>query len=272
MTAPEYEVHAIQYGRQMGRLAYENFTAPLPQGFDRHDAPMPMGFFVWLIRSADRIIAVDTGFAPAQARLRQREMVIPVAEALTGLGIDRAKVADVILTHMHWDHAGNQPLFPNARYHLQAREMAYCTGPCMCHSALQKPYAVEDVADLLRRIYDGRVQFHDGTSEIAPGVHVHLVGGHSRGLQIVTVNTRRGPIVLASDTAHYYANVESHHPFPLVENVADMLDGFRLLRRLAPSPAHLVPGHDPEVLRRFPVSLANGPPEIVRLDLDPLLT
>lgn len=141
----------------------------------------------------------------------------------------------------------------------------------MCHAALRKPYDAGDVAALVRRVHQGHVQFHDGPARIAPGIDVHLVGGHTRGLQIVTVQTRRGPLVLASDAVHYYANAELEHPFPLVHDAQAMLDGFRTVKRLAPGPQHIVAGHDPAVLRRFPPALGGGAmPGIVRLDGDPL--
>jgi glyoxylase-like metal-dependent hydrolase (beta-lactamase superfamily II) len=268
-STPEYEIHAIRYGRHSERLIYENFLPPLPAWTDQHDAPMPMDFYVWVLRDGDRVIAVDTGFDKAQGAERARELVLPVEQALQALGIAPDKVSDVILTHMHWDHAGNHGLYPNARYHVQAREMEFCTGPCMCHAAIRKPYSVEDVAVLLRRVYAGRVQFHDGVGEICPGVSVHLTGGHSRGLQVVRVATRRGPVVLASDAAHYYANIEGNHPFPILDRAEDMLEGYSLVRRLAPTPDHIVPGHDPLVCQYYPASLTNGPAGIVRLDVPP---
>ena len=103
-------------------------------------------------------------------------------------GVDLAGVKDVVLTHMHYDHAGNHEIFPNARYHIQDREMEYCTGRCMCHSNLRHPFEAEDVTAMVRKLFQGRVKFHDGASEIADGVSVHLVGGHSRGLAV-----RAGP-------------------------------------------------------------------------------
>lgn len=268
-TLPQYEIHAIRYGRHLGRLAYENFVAPLPTEIDAHDAPMPMDFFVWVLRCGDRTIAVDTGFDAAQGAARDRELVLPVAKGLAVLEIRPERVEDVIITHMHWDHIGNHDLYPAARYHLQAREMRFCTGPCMCHPAVRRPYSAEGVATMVHRLYSGKVQFHNGGAEIAPGVTVHLVGGHSRGLQIVRVHTSRGWVVLASDAAHYYANLELAQPFPIVDRVADMLDGFSMVRALSASDQHWVPGHDPMVLRRYPRSHAGASPNVVRLDLQP---
>ena len=190
-----WEAYAVEYGRHTDRQVYENFTAPLPPSFPRPDAPMPLSFYIWLLRSGDHVIAVDTGFAEAEARARGRETLLSVEAALAALGVGRDKVGDVILTHLHWDHAGNHDLFPNARIHVQATEMAYCTGPCMCHAALRKPYDPASVATLVKRVHAGHVRFHEGTAEIAPGVFVHLVGGHTRGLQVVTVETRRGRLV-----------------------------------------------------------------------------
>jgi glyoxylase-like metal-dependent hydrolase (beta-lactamase superfamily II) len=61
-------------------------------------------------------------------------------------------------------------------------------------------------------------------------------------------------VVLASDASHYYDNFELTAPFPVVHDVGDMLEGYRTMQRLAESPDHIVPGHDPAVLRRYPRS------------------
>jgi glyoxylase-like metal-dependent hydrolase (beta-lactamase superfamily II) len=113
------------------------------------------------------------------------------------------------------------------------------------------------------------VRFHDGDAEIAPGITVHLVGGHTMGLQFVRVRTRRGWVVLASDASHFYANMEQGRPFPVVYNVADMLAGHDRLRELASSSAHIIPGHDPLVLTRYPAAAPGLEGAVVRLDIDP---
>ncbi|MEW5423546.1 N-acyl homoserine lactonase family protein [Amorphus sp. 3PC139-8] len=259
----DYVIHAIKYAEIADRTASQNFL----NGNDAHDGPMPMDFFVWVAVGEERTFVIDTGFDQVTGARRGRQVWRPVAEGLKAVGVAPQAIDDVIVTHMHYDHCGNHELFPQARYHLQEREMAYCTGPCMCHHALRHAFDLDDVQTMVKRVFEGRVQFHDGNSEIAPGLSVHWVGGHSRGLQVVRVRTKRGWVVLASDASHYYANMEGHAPFPVVVDVADMLNGYDTMQALASSPRHIVPGHDPLVRARYPSSDKGD--AIVRLDLDP---
>src|SRR5215470_9965863 len=108
-----------------------------------------------------------------------------VGEGLKAIGIAPDAVEDVIVTHLHYDHTGNYELFPRARYHLQDCEMAYATGRCMCHGHLRLPFEADDVVAMVRKVFAGRVTFHDGDDELAPGITLHRIGGHSRGLQSV---------------------------------------------------------------------------------------
>lgn len=257
-----YKLYAIRYGH-FDRNAAANFI-----GGDPHDGPMPLDYFVWAIVGETRTFILDTGFDASTAGRRQRQLLRPVGEGLKLIGIDPDHVQDVILSHMHFDHCGNHDLFPQARYHVQDAEMAYCTGRCMCHAFLRHPFDYEDVASMVSKLFAGRVDFHDGASEIAPNLTVHRVGGHSRGLQVVRVLTRRGWVVVGSDASHFYANFEQNRPFPVVESVTDMLEGYATMRRLASSGQHIIPGHDPLVLDRYPAALS-GVADIVRLDLDP---
>jgi glyoxylase-like metal-dependent hydrolase (beta-lactamase superfamily II) len=108
----------------------------------------------------------------------------------------------------------------------------------------------------VRWVFEGRVVFCASEEQKAPGLSVHHIGGHTMGLQVVRVRTRRGWVVLASDASHYYANIESGRPFPIVSNVIEMLDGYDRIRRLASSTAHIIPGHDPLVMARYPSARA----------------
>ena len=155
------------------------------------------------------------------------------AVGLKAIGVEPGDVRDVILSHMHYDHCGNYDLFPHARYHLQDIEMAYATGRCMCHAGLRAPFEEDDVVAMVRKLFAGRVVFHDGVDELAPGLSVHHVGGHSKGLQVVRVWTQRGWMVLASDASHFYANMEEGRAFPIMHSHEDTLAGYDTMRKLA---------------------------------------
>lgn len=261
---PEYEVYAIKYGHH-ARRAHENFL-----GGDAHDGPMPLDYFVWLIRGDGREIVVDTGFSAAMAAKRGRNLLRCPTEGLGLLGVKAATVKDVVITHLHYDHAGNLDLFPEANLHVQDREINYATGRYMCHDCFRGAYEVEDVVSMVRRVYAGRVRFYDGDAEIAPGVSAHLIGGHTMGIQSVRVMTRRGWLVLASDASHFYANMEEVRPFPIIWSVADMVEGYAKLRALAASPEHVIPGHDPLVMARYPAPSGDLKGIVARLDMQPV--
>ena len=260
-----HELYAVRYGHH-DRQARENFIG------DAHDLLQPLDFYVWVIRGPQGTIVVDTGFDQLMARKRQRTVLKPVAEALKALEVDAAAVEHVIISHLHYDHSGNYDLFPRACYHLQDVEMAYATGRMMCHPHLRLPFELDDVLAMVRKVFAGRVAFVDGAAEIVPGVSVHQIGGHSKGLQCVQVKTRRGLVVLASDSSHLYAHFEGGRVFPIVYNVGDVLEGYARLKRLASSPHHIIPGHDPLVLARYPAPKSGLENWVVRLDVDPVTT
>jgi glyoxylase-like metal-dependent hydrolase (beta-lactamase superfamily II) len=220
-----------------------------------------------VIRNAQRTIVVDTGFDADEAAKRGRKIARTPAESLELIGVSAAGVEDVIVTHLHYDHAGTLDAFPKARFHLQAAEMAYATGPCMCHPHIQFPFTADHVCAMVRHVYSGRVEFHDGDAEVAPGITVHRTGGHSRGLQCVRVATATGPVVLASDASHFYENFEKGKVFPITVDIADVLAGYKRLLKLAASPRHVVPGHDPLVLQRYPELNAQTRGIVHRLDV-----
>ena len=265
MSRPDtYEVFAIRYASLFGRKASENFI-----GGDPHEAASDLDYFVWLARSGSRTFVVDTGFEPAVGARRGRAMIAAPDQGLARLGVDAKGVKDVVITHLHYDHVGNFGLFPGATFHLQDDEMAYATGRHMAQRFFSQAYEVDEVVAMVREVYKGRVRFHDGDVELAPGFSLHRVGGHTRGLQVVRVRTRIGWIVLASDASHLYANMNETRPFPIVYDVPRMVEGYRRLRELADAPELIVPGHDPLVMRRYPPASAGLEGMAVRLDHRP---
>jgi len=260
---PHYEVIALKYATRGGARP-DHFV-----GGDPHDRPMPMDYYLWVVRNEDRLVLVDTGFNQDMAAKRNRTLLRRPAEALALVGVATQEVRDIVVTHMHNDHVGTFEEYPNARFHLQDEEMEFATGRFMCCDRFARPYEVEHVAGFVRLVYQDRVAFHRGDAEIAPGISVHRIGGHTAGLQCVRVHTGRGWVVLASDASHYYEHFEQKRCFPLVYHVGEMVEGFARLRELADSPAHVVPGHDPLVVERYPAVSAPLEGIAVRLDRPP---
>jgi glyoxylase-like metal-dependent hydrolase (beta-lactamase superfamily II) len=258
-----FEVYAIRYAT-VARRSAENFI-----GGDLHEAGARMDYFVWLARNASRTFVIDTGFNQAAAGRRKREFLRSPVAGLRLLGVDATAIEDVIITHLHYDHVGNFDSFPRARFHLQDREMAYATGRYMATEFFSYAYQLEEVLAMVRNAYAGRVEFHDGDAEIAPGISVHHIGGHTQGLQAVRVWTRVGWLVLASDGSHYYANMIEARPFPVVASVTEMVDGWRKVRALASHERHVVPGHDPLVMKRYRAPSPALEGIAVRLDAEP---
>jgi glyoxylase-like metal-dependent hydrolase (beta-lactamase superfamily II) len=257
-----YEILALKYATHANRTRFDNFMSA-----DDHASPQPIDYFVWVIRNARRTILVDTGFDHAEAKGRARTLDCEPQEVLQRIGIAAEKIETVVISHLHYDHAGTLDQYPAARFHIQEAEMAYATGPCMCEEAMRKPFTADHVCSLVKKVYSGRVQFHDGDGAIAPGVTVHKTGGHSKGLQSVRVMTANGPVVLASDAAHLYENMERRKPFSITIDVAETLRTYTRLAQLAGDSKRVIPGHDPLVLKRYPAWKPETAGIVHRLDV-----
>jgi glyoxylase-like metal-dependent hydrolase (beta-lactamase superfamily II) len=258
---PVYTVYAIKYAER------EAFRGEHFLGGDPHETtPMNMDYFVWAVVGGGQTWVIDTGFGADDAARRKRRLLRTAAEGLALVGVDATTVADVVITHLHYDHVGGFDQFPAARFHVQDREVAFATGRNMTTPSQKHAFTPSHIAEFVLAVFGDRVVFHDGDDELAPGLSVHHVGGHTDGLQVVRVATRRGWLVLASDATHYYENIESNRPFSIVYDVDDMLAGFDRIRGLAGGPDLFVPGHDPQVFERYPVAAEGLEGIAVRLD------
>ena len=259
--APEYEVYAVKYA-EADALPPDKVQV----GADPHESTREMAYYVWLIRRGDTSIVVDTGFNAASGARRGRRLLRSPAEGLRALGVDPGAVKTLIVTHLHYDHIGGADLFPAAIMHVQDREVAFATGRDMRHAFFREMYEVDDVVGFVREVYAGRVLFHDGDGEIAPGVTVHRASGHTPGVQFVRVRTRSGWVVLASDACHYRFLMEQEGVYPIVYDPAGLIATYARLQALASEPRLIIPGHDPEVMRDFPAASPGLDGVAVRLD------
>jgi glyoxylase-like metal-dependent hydrolase (beta-lactamase superfamily II) len=259
----------------MGREVYAlrlAQRAPVPGGsaFYRRlpgDIAPAMDFFIWAIVDDGQVIVVDTGFTAATAARRSAPDVVleTVASVLGAAGIVAAQVDTVVLTHLHYDHAGDTAAFPNARFVIQDRELAFWTGRYGWRPGMVWTIEPQDVLDVVALSFAGRLSFVDGDAALTNGISVHLVGGHSPGLQVVRVQTDNGIVLIASDAVHYYANFERDRPFAIQHSVPDAHAAFDRVRELAGPRGTVVPGHDPLVRERHPPAAFGLAGRVIRI-------
>jgi len=260
MSIVPYELFALHYATRGGRRP-EYFLS-----HDVHDEPLSINYYVWLARRPGHVCLIDTGFNEATGARRRRALLRDPIDSLELLGTSADQVQDVVVTHLHYDHAGNVERLQNAQFHLQEREMQYATGRHMTQNVLNAPYDAGEVGALVRSVFQGRVCFHDGDGQLSDGLTVHHVGGHTMGLQIARVYTKRGWVVLASDASTFYDGYACCQPTRLLFSLPETLRGFERIRALADSIDHVIPGHDVRVMKTYAPPSSDLEGIAVRLD------
>lgn len=246
-ASPTYEVSAISYG------VLPNFpVAALVAGADT-TRRMDIQMMVWLVRGpGGRTVLIDSGFYREQMvrNWNPRDFVRP-SDALAKVKLDAAQITDLVITHLHWDHAGGVDLFPNARVWVQKDEYDYYRSPAV--RATRTGVDAEDLAVLERLEAQGRLMLIPGDAQqILPGITVYTGGRHTYASQYVGVNTAAGTVVVASDNLYLYENLEKRLPIAQTLDSASNLQAQERMLQIASSPRLIVPGHDPAVFVRFP--------------------
>ena len=239
-------------------LAYATRTGLRGQHFlgydDRSDAPHPTAYYVWLAVSDDAVVLVDAGIAPATAAgMAGLQYSGSPVDLLAEAGVAPERIDWCVLTHLHYDHTGTVAELPAATYVVQQQEWDYWTGPWAERITRERWLrSTDDLAHLATARRDGRCRLVSGDRELLPGLSLHHVGGHTAGMQVVRLRTPAGHVVIASDASHFYENLAADRPAPILHSVPDVHGAFDRIRALADGADLVVPGHDPEVLERYP--------------------
>ena len=235
----------------------------LPYGWredlQRRDGSIVAGVMVpapvWLIEGASRVILIDTGVGDVDEvdRLHTRHGSIrwivernegqDLVEGLAKHGVRPADVELVVLSHLHFDHVGNNELFPNARFVVQRDELPQALAPpkfCLFYYPEYR-YKMITVLD--------RVDVIDGDVDIDPGVRLIKIGGHTPGCQATLVDTAAGVVCLTSDAMYNYRNIELDWPVGSYWDLPQLMGGMSRMRQEADI---LVPQHDWKFLVEHP--------------------
>ena len=191
---------------------------------------------MWLLRGPTTVV-VDTSVPRAGSAAEfigedfSRTPGQDPANALSAAGVDPHDVEFVVLTHLHWDHAGNCDLFPDATVLVQEAELRYAIAPgrFFRKSFLSPlggwgvpPFVVQNL-DVVR-----------GTTEIASGLRVEPAPGHTPGSQAVIVASAEGTFAIGGDAVSMYENVEADIPPGFhtdVDQAVDSIDRLAATRR-----------------------------------------
>jgi glyoxylase-like metal-dependent hydrolase (beta-lactamase superfamily II) len=250
-SPPAYEVYAIRFATVSGYP-----TRYLVAGADSARTT-PLAFTIWLIRGGGRTVLMDAGFY--RQKFLDRWKPAPFSRpdvALAALGVKPTDVTDIVISHVHWDHLDGADLFPRARVWLQRDEFTHYTNDS--GAVLDRAIDPDDAKMLASLKAAGRVQLIPGDStEIIPGITVFTGGKHTFASEFAAVNAslaggRTGTIVLASDNAYLYENLERHRPITQSLDTTSNLHAQERMARLASEARLIVPGHDTDVFVRFP--------------------
>jgi N-acyl homoserine lactone hydrolase len=137
--------------------------------------------YAYTIQHERGVVLVDTGMIDSTPELDEEYAPVPHPENIP------RNVICVINTHLHFDHCGGNRLFPGVPIHVQARELA-------------EAHAFNDWVAFPGATY---VE-HDGEAEVLPGVRLLPAPGHTRGHQVVVVDTPDGTVVLGGDVAYSF--------------------------------------------------------------------
>jgi glyoxylase-like metal-dependent hydrolase (beta-lactamase superfamily II) len=251
MTVPIYEIYAVKYaGPVRGKLAFVLWNEGWDTDADRN-------YYVWAIKGNDEILVVDAGCGARLAAERQLEEFVNPIDLLAKIGANKTNVKKIILTHLHWDHAGGFEMFlqafPQAILYAQKKELDFWAKNRIAKRAPFAKVSDERTIEALGRIEGTpRLRLVSGDADIMPGIQVILAPGHTIGLQAVAVNTSKGTAILASDCSHVHENVVQDTPSCLITDLIAWMESFDKLRANASSIDLIFPGHDVKMLTDFP--------------------
>lgn len=171
--------------------------------------------YIYLLQQGNDQYLVDTSFTDPVFCSRRMQLEVnrvkPLPELLKQHGVIPDMVKGIFFTHLHWDHAGNISLFPNAVLYCQEREYEAARDP--------DAYPPQFLTEFRKAL--SRLILLEGDQEPVPGIRVHLCKGHTPGSQMIETDTERGPALIPGDVIMTMKNITRNIPVGLAVNQDD---------------------------------------------------
>ncbi|MDY0289047.1 MAG: N-acyl homoserine lactonase family protein [Sphaerochaeta sp.] len=219
--------------------------------YDRnYGEKIDVAIIAWLVRGEGRNILIDSGPPLQEAQGNKHDLNMDLGNGgllkeLAHFGLDPIDIDTIILTHLHWDHAYNLELFPQAQLYVQKRELEYAVNPLPLHRITYEVGIIN--SSPYWAPFLGRFNVLDGNEELFDGIKILLLPGHTPGLQGVLVDTVEGRYLIASDSFPLFENIEESIPNGIH---VDLLAWFTSLAIIKKTDATILPGHDLKVFKR----------------------
>lgn len=239
-------------------LKYADWFAPGTTVYDhaygRHD-PVKICLVGFLVRGGGRTLMIDTGMDGIDATYSDADKARwphlgpsrNTAGLLAGFGLTPDDIDTVALTHLHFDHYVNAPLYRRARFFVAEREWRYLHDPANAPGCPPVGFPRAPLQWLAGQ--DDRLKLIDDGHEIAPGITMHWTGGHSPGHMVVKIPLAQGTAIVVGDAFYLYEHIEQDIPMGYRTSLAEVIAGYRWLRQ---QNALLLPAHDYGIFERHP--------------------
>lgn len=243
----EYEIYALKYAGPFVR------TGAHLMWYRDWDKTEQINYYIWCLKGPDEIVIVDAGVTPQLAMKKELAGYVNPVDVLARINVNANEVRHVVITHMHFDHAGGVSLFPRATFYIQEDEYRFwLENPVAARPPFKHVSDAAATAYLASAEGTDRLVLLKGDRQILPGIQCLLSPGHTVALQAVAVNTARGIVILGSDCAHVFRNYTEDWPSCLIVDLVGWMKTYDKLRERVSSPDLLFPGHDRLLLENYP--------------------
>jgi glyoxylase-like metal-dependent hydrolase (beta-lactamase superfamily II) len=244
-----YHVYAIKFGQRNNKVAINDIAAGA-KSIDSTD----VYYMYWLVKGSDgKKIMVDAGFKD-DAGIDPKVISFTRPDKILGrINVRPEEITDIIITHPHWDHIGGIDLYPNAMMWMQKDDFEYFTNDAWKKGGDNGGLNKADVQKIIKKQLSRKLTLVKGDSiEILPGIRIFTGSKHTFESQYVVIDAYNDKkIILASDNAKYYYNLDSLLPIPATYDPQGYINNLKRMKTLMHSGNPVVPGHDPLVFKKF---------------------